>query len=314
MGIGAPNQSPAVRRDNFARRPHLGEHRPGNAEDSQQLVVPVERREVEQQRAAGVAIVRDMPSSAAEPPDEPGVDGAEEHLAPLGPGAKPVMRVEQMLDLGAGEIGVQPQAGLGPEGLFQALGPEPIADSRARRGSARRRRWPPGGRSRGPRGSWFPAGWRCRLRRSRRLAATRGPRQPSPPRAASTRSPRDRAPPVPAPAGSAGVPACAEATVRPSRSKTIARLEVVPWSRARMYCFNAPPPQATARACKTISWANMKEQRSECAVALSSVGVREMPRNIRRIPCELRAVPIEPKGACASLGSISLPNLLFYRP
>ena len=49
----------------------------------QQLVVPGERVDVEQQRAAGVADVGHVAASAGQPPDEERVDGAERDLARL---------------------------------------------------------------------------------------------------------------------------------------------------------------------------------------------------------------------------------------
>ena len=48
----------------------------------------------------------------------------------LGLAAEPVVRVQQVLDLRAGEIGVQQQAGLGAEGRLAAVGLQPIADGR----------------------------------------------------------------------------------------------------------------------------------------------------------------------------------------
>ena len=53
-----------------------------------------------------------MRGAAGELPDEPGVDGAEGQLAGLGPGAGAGDVVEQPGDLGAGEVGVDDQAGL----------------------------------------------------------------------------------------------------------------------------------------------------------------------------------------------------------
>ena len=52
----------------------------------QQLVVPVEGRQVHQHGAAGVGDVGDVP--AGQVPDQPGVDGAEQQLAALGAGAQ----------------------------------------------------------------------------------------------------------------------------------------------------------------------------------------------------------------------------------
>ena len=51
---------------------------------SQQLVVPLQRVDVEQHRARGVAGVGDVQRAAGQLPDEPGVDRAERQLAGLG--------------------------------------------------------------------------------------------------------------------------------------------------------------------------------------------------------------------------------------
>ena len=91
----------------------------GNVEDLQQFVVPIERVDVEDQRAAGVAVVGDVPPAAGQPPDEPAIDGAEQDLAGFGPPSQAAGRVEQVLDLRAGEIGVEHQAGLVAKRGFQ---------------------------------------------------------------------------------------------------------------------------------------------------------------------------------------------------
>ena len=78
----------------FARRADLGQHGAGNVENVEQFVVPIERVDVEEQRAAGVAAVGDVPPAAGEPPDEPRIDGAEEDLAPPGLAAKTIVRVQ----------------------------------------------------------------------------------------------------------------------------------------------------------------------------------------------------------------------------
>ena len=61
---------------------------------AQQLVVPIERVDVEDQRAAGVAVVGHVPPAAGQPPDEPGVDGAEEDFARSARRAEAVVRIQ----------------------------------------------------------------------------------------------------------------------------------------------------------------------------------------------------------------------------
>ena len=131
MGIGPPSHCRVCLAVDFAGCADFRQHGAGDIEDGQQFVVPVEHVDVEDQRAACVAEIRDMPFAAGEPPQEPRIDGAEEDLAPLGAAAEPFVAVQQVLDLRAGEIGVQEQAGLRPKGRFEPLGFQPLADRRA---------------------------------------------------------------------------------------------------------------------------------------------------------------------------------------
>ncbi len=63
---------------------------------------------------AGVGGVGGVHAAAGQPPEQEAVDGAEQQLAALRPRARaPAHVVEQPGDLGAGEIGVEQQAGLG---------------------------------------------------------------------------------------------------------------------------------------------------------------------------------------------------------
>ena len=112
-----------------ARRLDLGQHGPRDVEDPQQFVVPVERVDVVDQRAAGVAVIGDVPFAAGEPPGQKGVDGAEQDFAFFRPRAQAGDRVEQVGDLGAGEIGVDDEARLVAERLFVAVGLEAIAQA-----------------------------------------------------------------------------------------------------------------------------------------------------------------------------------------
>jgi hypothetical protein len=87
--------------------------------------------DVEHQRAAGVAGVGDVPLAAGEPPDEEGVHGAEEHVAPLRAGAQPRDGVEQVLDLGAREIGVEDEARPRAEQVLVPFALQLVAQRRA---------------------------------------------------------------------------------------------------------------------------------------------------------------------------------------
>ena len=69
--------------------------------------------------------------AAGQPPDQERVDRAEQDLAARGARAQAVVRVEQVLDLRAGEIGIDDQAGLARG--TAARGRRPSADRRSAR-------------------------------------------------------------------------------------------------------------------------------------------------------------------------------------
>ena len=107
---------------------HLGQHRARHAHDLQELVVPLAGVDVEQEGARGVGGVSHMRLAAGQPPHQERVDGAERELAALGAFAGARHVVEDPGDLGAGEIGIDDQAGLfGDRGLV-AFALEPGAD------------------------------------------------------------------------------------------------------------------------------------------------------------------------------------------
>ena len=75
--------------------------------------------------------------TAGQVPDQPGIHGAEQHLARLGPGPKAGMFVKQPARLWSGEIGGQRQAGfstkpvltgLSAQGLHQPVGAGVLPD------------------------------------------------------------------------------------------------------------------------------------------------------------------------------------------
>ena len=77
----------------------------------EQVVAPSALVDVEEQRADGVGGVGGVDAAAGQPPDQERVDGAEAELAALGLRAGALHVVEQPGDLGAGEIGIEQQAG-----------------------------------------------------------------------------------------------------------------------------------------------------------------------------------------------------------
>ena len=71
----------------LGRWANLREHLAWHAEDGQQLVVPVQGREVHQEGTAGVGDVGDVRAAvraAGKVPDQPALDGSEQHVAALG--------------------------------------------------------------------------------------------------------------------------------------------------------------------------------------------------------------------------------------
>ena len=67
--------------------------------------------DVEEQGARGVGRVGDVRAPARELPGQPAVDGAESQFAAFGPGAGAGDVIEQPLELGAGKIGIDDEAG-----------------------------------------------------------------------------------------------------------------------------------------------------------------------------------------------------------
>ena len=68
-----------------------------------------------------------MDFAAGQLPDEPGLDSAEQQLAALCALACAGNVLKQPVQLGTGEVGVDDEAGLGAEGVGQALGLERVA-------------------------------------------------------------------------------------------------------------------------------------------------------------------------------------------
>ena len=69
----------------FAVGHRLRQHTARYIEDLQNLVVPVQRVDVEQHRPAGVGVVGHVDLAAGQLPDQPGFHRAEQQIAPLGP-------------------------------------------------------------------------------------------------------------------------------------------------------------------------------------------------------------------------------------
>src|SRR5206468_561850 len=114
--------------EHAARWHDLRQHGARDVEQAKKFIVPIAGAQVEEQRAAGVARVGGMDAAAGEAPDEECVDGAEEDLALGGASAQARLRIEQMFDLGAGEIGIEQQAGALAEERLVAVLLQALAD------------------------------------------------------------------------------------------------------------------------------------------------------------------------------------------
>ena len=105
----------------------LGEHRHGDAEDPAHVLAPGEGADVHEHGARGVRDVRAVDAAVDAPrhvPQDPGVRVAEQQIAGLGALARPFDVVQDPLDLGAGEVGGQPQAADLAEAVRPLVAPE----------------------------------------------------------------------------------------------------------------------------------------------------------------------------------------------
>ena len=91
---------------------HLRQHAARNAEQRQEFIIPVQRVDVVEHGAAGVAGVGDKHLALGQIPDEPGINRAEAELAALRPLARILDIIENPLDLGRGKISVNDEPGL----------------------------------------------------------------------------------------------------------------------------------------------------------------------------------------------------------
>src|SRR5437660_1363237 len=96
----------------------------------QEVIVPVEGVDVEEECARGIGVVGDVCASAREPPDQERIDCAEEQLATCCARARAWDVVEQPLDFGAGEVGVDDESRLGVYDIAESALYEIIADRR----------------------------------------------------------------------------------------------------------------------------------------------------------------------------------------
>ena len=91
---------------------NLGQHRPRNAERGQQVIVPVLRMDIEEQRTRRVGRIGSVDSPARQSPEQERVNRAEGELARFGALANALDVVQDPRNLGTREIGVEPQSRL----------------------------------------------------------------------------------------------------------------------------------------------------------------------------------------------------------
>ncbi len=121
IGIAAPRIAFSVDAEIVGAVLDLGQQRRRDVEDVQQLRVPRVLRDVVDQRARGVGGVGGVHLAAGQPPDRGSVSIVPASSSPLlGPLPRAFHVVEQPGDLGAGEIGIEQQAGLARERLSRA--------------------------------------------------------------------------------------------------------------------------------------------------------------------------------------------------
>ena len=103
----------------------LRQHRRRHADRRGDLLVPGQRAEVHQHRAAGIGHIGDVQAAvgaARQVPDQPRVHVPEHEIAGLGLFPRAVHVVEDPADLRPGEVGRQRQADLLPEAILASVG------------------------------------------------------------------------------------------------------------------------------------------------------------------------------------------------
>ena len=106
----------------------LGQDRPRDVKQVQDVLVPVEGVDVEEHRPAGVGDVGGVNPPPSQVPEQPGVDRPEEEVATGGLLPGPRDPVENPLDLGGGEVGVDHQPGLVVDQLLVTVGDQLLGD------------------------------------------------------------------------------------------------------------------------------------------------------------------------------------------
>ena len=100
---------------------HLGQHAARDVEDLEQFVIPFERMDVEQHRAAGVGVIGCEDRTARQVEDQPCVDRAEHEAASLRELARAAHVVQDPRELRRREVGVRCEARLGADEVGVSL-------------------------------------------------------------------------------------------------------------------------------------------------------------------------------------------------
>ena len=112
----------------FTGGAHLRQHIHGDLQRIADGLIPAHMADIVQHGAGGVGVIGDVHPPAGQLPDQPAIHGAEQqaalrrHLAGVGD------VIQDPLDLGAGKIGVDQQAGMLPDIRLQPLSLQFLAD------------------------------------------------------------------------------------------------------------------------------------------------------------------------------------------
>src|SRR6185437_15981714 len=109
----------------------LGQHGVRHAQYFEEVIIPIEFVDVEEQGAAGVAYVGSMEAAAGEAPEQETIHRAKQDLPLCGAGAQAGSGIEQMFYFGSGEVSVYHQAGALAKSFLQTIGFQAIANRRA---------------------------------------------------------------------------------------------------------------------------------------------------------------------------------------
>ena len=112
---------------NLAGWPWLRQHGAGNAKNVQNLLIPLQRMNIEHHRSRRVGVICDVYLSAGHLPDQPGLHRTKQKLAPLSLFSRSFHAFQNPPQLCPAEIGVDQKSCLFPKGFGQASFDEAVA-------------------------------------------------------------------------------------------------------------------------------------------------------------------------------------------